>query len=317
MKKILITITALVLAITLSACNQGPTEDKNIVYVTVYPMQYLVEEIAGDTVEVRLVVGTSSHTEGYTPTGQELIKMSDADLLFFVNGGADSYILNIESTLAQGNVEMVDMSEHIVYNEICLTHTHDDEEPDEPVTCNENSLSPDPHFWLDPIKMIQAAEFVKSKLISTFPENTELYNNKYTNLSATLEQLNLDFQEMADSAVKPIMTTVRLFTYWEERYDIEIISITSDIHSTETNPGDIIELAEEAVFHGITTILFEKNANSPAGDQVLEELKNTFTMADKLYLHGLGVITADEVENGSNYISIMYDNLEVLRYTTK
>ena len=321
MKKILLVIITLIFVTTLAACNNGTGEDKNIVYVTVYPLQYLVEEIAGETVEVKLVPGATAHGDSFDWSAKEIIDMSDSDLLFFVNGGADNYVPSNASVFEGGNVELIDMSEHIMYNEICLTHTHthdeDEEEETEPVVCDENSLTEDPHFWLDPVKMIQAAEFVKTKLISTFSENQELYNNNFTVLNASLEHLDQDFQEMADLAVKPIMTTVRLFTYWEERYEIEIISITNDIHSSESNPGDIIDLAAEAVVHGISYILFEKNANSPAGDQVLEELKITYPNADKLYLHGLGVITTDEIENGSNYISIMYDNLEVLKSATK
>ena len=64
-------------------------------------------------------------------------------------------------------------------------------------------------------------------------------------------------------------------------------------------------------------IMFEKNANSPAGDQVLSELQTTVLHASALYLHGIGNLTMEEAVNCSNYITIMYANLEALKLATK
>ncbi len=320
MKKLLILLTVITISLSLTACNGGEDDDINVIYVTVYPMQFLIEEIVGDTVEVKKVPGTSSHGDAIDWSAKEIIDMLDADLLFYINGGADSYIPNNASTFEDGNVQLVDMSQHITYNLVCYEHDHETEDPagTEPAaTCDENSLNEDPHFWLDPVRMIQAAEFVKDKLIAHFPENQELYNNEYALLSAALGQLDQDYQTMADAATKPIITTVMLFTYYEVRYGLEIEAITADAHSSESNPGDIIEFVEHAIEEEIIYILFEKNANSPAGDQVLEELRSTVLEADALYLHGLGNLTMEENENGSNYISIMYDNLEALKLATK
>jgi zinc transport system substrate-binding protein len=113
------------------------------------------------------------------------------------------------------------------------------------------------------------------------------------------------------------MTTGTLFTYWHERYDIEILSISTDVHSTEIIPSDIIDYVHHAEEDGIMYILFEKNANSPAGEQVLKELQESVPDASALELHGLGNITPDEFDAGSTYLSIMYENLEVLKQATK
>lgn len=319
MKKIYLLLTLAVMAIALTGCKNTTLEDQNVVYVTVYPMQFLVEEIAGETIEVILVPGATTHGSSIDWSAKEIIDMLDADLLFYINGGADTYITNSSSLFVDEAVLLVDMSQHIEYNEICLSHNHDDDvdADHETQTCDENSLTQDPHFWLDPVRMLQAAEFVKDKLIATFPENQELYNNNYTVLEATLTQLNQDFQLMADQATKPIMTTVRLFTYWAVRYNLEIVSITNDIHSEESNPSTIIEFVNYASAHDISYILFEKNANSPAGNATLADLQTINSEAIELDLHGLGKITLEEFKNGSTYITIMYDNLEILNLTTK
>ncbi len=319
MKKMLLLLVSFVLVIALTACNGNDDDLENIIYVTVYPVQYLVESIAGETVEIKRVPGSNVHSTSYDWSAKEIIDMQYSDLLFYINGGVDTYIKNnLDSTFSEGDVQLVDMSQHIEYNLVCYAHSHDEENHGEtPTTCDENSLSEDPHFWLDPVRMLQAAEFVKDKLISTYPENQELYNNNYVVLSAALEKLDQDYQLMADEAIKPIIATVMLFTYWHERYDIEILSITTDAHSSESNPGDIIEYVDLALEHNIHFILFEKNVNSPAGEQVLQELLTIDLSASALFLHGLGNLTNEEAENGANYITVMYDNLEILNTATK
>ena len=319
MKKILMITLSMMLFLTLTGCKDND-EIEEVIYVTVYPMQYLIEEIAGDTVVVKRVPGSTVHSESIDWSAKEIIDMINADLLFFVNAGVDSYIPdNADSTFADGDVELIDVSQYITYNRVCYSHEHTHLEPDDnPILdCDENSLSDDPHFWLDPIRMQQAAELVRDKLIVTYPENSELYENNYTVITAALEKLHDDYQEMADDAIKPIITTAMLFTYWHDRYNIEIMSVVTSPHSSETVPSDLIEFVGEAQNHFVHHILFEKNTNSPAGEQVLEALQNVDPTAIALYLHGLGNLTNDEIDNGSTYMSIMYDNLEVLNEATK
>jgi len=319
MKKILLAMLTITIVATLSACKPDDL-DENIIYVTVYPMQYLVEQIGGDTVNVKRVPGSTVHSESIDWSAKEIIDMVNADLLFYIAAGVDTYIPNNkESTFDDGSVELIDVSQYVTYNKVCYSHEHSHLYPgDNPILeCDENALADDPHFWLDPVRMLQAAELVRDKLIVTYPENSELYENNFTVITAALEKLDDDYQDMADEAIKPIITTAMLFTYWHARYDLEIMAIVTSPHSSESIPSDLISFVNEAQLHFIHYILFEKNTNSPAGEQVLDALQALDENAEALYLHGLGNLTNEEIENGSTYISIMYDNLEVLNESTK
>jgi len=324
MKKIIMVIATIIIVITLSACKKSLCEGENCVYVTVYPMQYLVEQIGGDFVDVARVPGSNVHSESIDWSAKEIIDMKNADILFYIDGGVDTYIPEKEVSVFQdSNVKLINISDTIIYNEVCLSHEHDhneneDEvEVEEPLVCDENSLSEDPHFWLDPIRMLIAAGIVRNELIIEFPENEAAFIENYNNLKLKLETLDTDFRAMADEATKPVITTVMLFTYFHVRYDIEILSITTSLHSTESSASDIIYFAEEAELHDIHYVLFEKNTNSPAGDGVLDELLKTDETASAAYLHGLGNLTNEEMDSKLDYLSIMYENLEVLKVATK
>lgn len=316
MKRISLLFLGFILVFGLSACNNDDTSDENVIYVTVYPMEYLVEVIAGDTVTVKRIPGSTTHGDYVEWSAKEIIDIKKSDILFYINGGADDFVPKSEETFSGGNVELLDMSQHVTYNMVCYNHTHEDEATAEQV-CDDTTLSEDPHFWLDPVRMLEAAEYIKDKLIATYPENSVLIENNYTTLNAALTQLNSDYELMALDVVKPIVTTVMLFTYWEERYGLEILPITTDAHSTTSTIDDMEDLLQHAEQENIVYILFEKNANSPSGNTVLEELIQDVPTASAMYLHGCGNITPDEEADGETYLTLMYENLEVLKIATK
>jgi zinc transport system substrate-binding protein len=64
-------------------------------------------------------------------------------------------------------------------------------------------------------------------------------------------------------------------------------------------------------------VIFEKNSTFPAGEEVLNQLIVQDPTAQKAEMHGLGNLTQDEIDNGANYMSIMYENLAVLNEATK
>ena len=328
MKKILSLMLTLTVIFVLGACKDDTPPEENVIYTTIYPMQYLVEEIGGDTVTVKRVPGSTMHSHDDTIafSAKDQIDMINADLLFYVDGGLDTYIPNIEDTVFKdGPVELVNVSDSVNYAKVCYSHEHHDHEEEEHTEeehmeeepCDINSLSEDPHFWLDPNRMLDALELVKDKLIVMYPKNSEIYTNNYTVLKASLEKLDDDFQTYANAAIKPIVTTTLLHNYYHEAYEIEIFTLTTSVHTTEVDPGSIIEIVSEAVEHNVRYVIFEKNTTFPAGEEVLSQLKEQIPTAQKAELHGLGNLTQDEIDNGATYISIMRENLAVLSNATK
>lgn len=323
---------SLLFIIALTGCN-GNDEEENVIYTTVYPVGYLVEEIAGDTVVVKRVPGSQTHSESIDWTPKEIIDMIESDIIFYIDAGVDSYIPNNKNTtFEESDAKLVNISELIEYNKICATHDHSHEEEDHEEdheetalldegvaeTCEVDKIMDDPHFWLDPVRMLEVATQVKDLLVIEYPENEEQYNTSYGELKVKLETLHDKYELMANEATKPIITTSLLFSYFEARYGIEIIALATTPHTGENIPSDIIEITEEAVFHDIHYVLYESNVNSPAADALFEEIgKNEGYEINKGYLHGLGTLITEEIEQGETYLTIMYNNLEVLKDATK
>lgn len=72
---------ALLLALLLLGCTQTKTDDgRRTVTVTIEPLRYFTERIAGDRFDVRTMVPSGSNPETYEPTAQQMAGLAASDL---------------------------------------------------------------------------------------------------------------------------------------------------------------------------------------------------------------------------------------------
>lgn len=275
MKRILSIFLMSLIVITLYACGtDNDTDDTAVVYVTAYPVEYLVNMIGQDITTAKYVPGSTAHGHGFDWSGQEIIDMQNADILLYVGAGLDPYISSNYETLNEGTVRMIKISDYVTPIEVCMSHDHIDEDEDEhhhdedDTVCEDAELIEDAHMWLDIERMQAMASLVRDQLIISYPDETEHINNNYVVVEKLLEKLHSDYTTALESVTKPIITNVKLFSYYESAYNLVINPFTKNAHShdDESTPTDYPEFVAYALLHDINYILFEKNANSPAGD---------------------------------------------------
>ena len=88
-------LISLVLVIVLAACKgTSQPSDKNELdmYTTVYPLQYIVEQIAGEYVNVETIYPPGADEHTYEPTQKEMIELAQADSLFYIGLGLEGFI---------------------------------------------------------------------------------------------------------------------------------------------------------------------------------------------------------------------------------
>ncbi|MFW5894801.1 MAG: metal ABC transporter substrate-binding protein [Bacillota bacterium] len=317
MKKTFLLLVALLVAFTLVACTGDQDDDTNVVYTTTYPLYYLLEEIGDDVIDVKYVPGSQVHGESHDWSQKQIIDMQDSDYLFYVGAGYDTYITaNVDSVFSDQNVELVKMEEHIDIIEVELAHDHEDEHDDEDHDDDNGytEVIPDAHFWLDASRMQEAAELVYEKLVVMYPEEETMIENNYVHTAKLLEKLDQDYKDALEDKDKPVVTNVKLFSYFEDAYDVDLhpLSLNAHAHEDETVPNDLETFVNFVIDNNLSYILFEKNATSPAGETLVSEVNKTDHSVEELYLHPIGNITTEELDENETYITLMYDNLESL-----
>ncbi|MCM3760805.1 zinc ABC transporter substrate-binding protein [Alkalihalobacillus oceani] len=171
----------------------------------------------------------------------------------------------------------------------------------------------DPHVWLDPVLSIEMAEHIKQLLVELMPEQEAYFEANFEDLRGQFEELDQQFQEVADHAqIDTFIVSHAGYGYWEARYGIKQIGIAGLSPTNEPTQQQLIETIEQAEELGLEYVLFEPNI-SPAVAQTVQD----YLEAEALYLHPLEALTAENVESGADYFSLMEENIETLRTVLK
>jgi zinc transport system substrate-binding protein len=317
MKKILLTFLVLTLTFSLSSCFSNTK--KYDVFVTVYPLKFVAEEILqGTGYTVEIVPGVSSHQTSIDWSPKDIISMTEATYLFYVGANFDQYIdFQIDSIFKNKSVELIKIEDQTDYIQYIpgIVHYHDSN--DQEVT-QEVNLGLDPHFWISPLKLKQVSTLIHDKLVEKFSDKSYLMEQNYLNLVASLQLLSNAYSEVISNATKPVMTSTNIYGYLREDYGFNYFSISPGYHeeSEQFTSQEKEAIVNEAVQSDIKYIVYERNTTSPLSNAVFTELENMGRNPEKLEFDILKSLTDEEISNGKNYISVMYDNLELLKLAT-
>ena len=323
MKKIFLVLLGCFTFFFVNACNHEIIEHD--VYVTVYPMQFIVEEIFKDTpLTVGIVPGVTSHESSVDWYHKEIIAMTKAGLLFYVGANYDRYIdLQIDKIFKNKDVELIKLENFPDYLTFILgvvhDHHHDDDNDDH--DHEEPTSSPrgyDPHFWIRPLRVLEAAELIYDQLVEKYPEYVATFATNYALLEFDLQTLSQEFATVISAQTQKILTSTNIYGYLRADYGLNYFSISPGYHE-ETEQFTSTEheaIVTEATLHQIRYIIYERNITSPLSNAVFTSLQNLGHQPVKLQYDILQTLTAKERSEGKNYLSIMYSNLDLIILAT-
>jgi len=329
MKKGLTALLLLMIGGLFVGCNDTDSDGYDI-YVTVYPIEYLVDSLLeGTDITCGIVPGVSSHQESIDWSPKQIIAMTNAKYLFFVGANLDIYIDKQVNGIFSGKpVTLVKLETAIPDLLIPGIIDHHHEETETPDEEENHLLGLDPHFWISPLRMIQLVDLLETRLtdpLTGYPNLAdEIASNKLSVL-AKLNDLNAQYQLVINrESANAVMTSTNLFGYLEQDYGLKNYPVSPGYHEeADQFTTQQKELAvQQALAHDIRYIIYEKNASSPLSNAVYDALIPISSEWDPLKLefnimHSFAL--SDRVDGEGNprdYYTVMLENLQVLRTAT-
>lgn len=323
MKKIAFILSLfMMIAAFLSGCGQdGADQKKNDdllqVYTTVYPLQFFAQQIGGEYVNVETIYPPGADEHTFEPSQKDMMALADADLFFYIGLGLEGFVDKANKTLKNEDVKMVAVGESLHLDEAAQENREAQEEANlEDQSAKEEHADEDehahgdfdPHVWLDPINANELALAIKEQLAEQMPEHKETFEQNYSELTSQLKDLDKEFSEVIGSAKrKEILVSHSAFSYWEDRYGIQQISISGQSTTNEPSQKELQKLITHAKGAKIKYVLNEQNFNSKLAKMVQEEIG-----AKSLTLHNLSVLTDDDIKNKETYFTLMEKNIATL-----
>ena len=160
----------------------------------------------------------------------------------------------------------------------------------------------DPHFWLDPARMVAATEDIASALSSADPGNEDDYRERAAAVREDLEDLDAAFLDrLGECAYDSFVTGHAAFGYLADAYGLTEIAVAGIDPETEPSPAALASVRDEIADLGLP-IVFAEPGETKIAKVLAEELDIDY-----------GVLNPVEaVPGGEDYLTLMYENLDAL-----
>ena len=303
MKKLLSLLLCLFLAALVGCGEKAPTQQKKeiekiSVVATVFPAYDFVREIAGDKVEIKMLLpfGGESHT--YEPTLQDMVAVSECDLFIFVGGDIDPWAVELLKASLNSERRRISLLE-IAGEE----HQHKEDE--------EHQEENDQHIWTSPKRAMEIVKVIAETLCDADPQNTEIYTKNRTEYLEKLNILSGEFEGLGEkSNGKTLVFADRFpFNYLCHDYGFNHLSAlsgcSSDTEPTITAVNNLINKVKE---EKTSAVLYTETADGNIAKTVMNA-----TGCDKKLLHSCHSVSEDQFVEGESYLSLMTQNLKTLK----
>ena len=265
MKRLRAVVAVVLAAITLGACGTSDPGAGGIeIVVTTSILGDLVSNVAGAdaTVEVLMPLGADPHS--FSPSSQQVAAMDDADLVVMNGLGLEEgFAAVLEGVAADGGrvLELGPMLDPIPFG---LDEGEEDDDH-----------SIDPHVWLDPLRMADAAVIIAAELNEIEPGTG--WTERGAAYAAELQELHAGIEEelsVIDPARRLLVTNHDALGYFADRYDFEVVGTVVPGGSTVGDPSSeaLASLVGTMRELGVSVIFAETTQPAALADAVASEL---------------------------------------------
>ncbi len=245
--RLVLSLAAIVL---FSACDgrleadRSPDDGKISVVVTTTFVGDVVENIAGDKVEITRLLTVGQNPHSYQPSPMDMVAVTEADLILANGFGLEEFLDDLLSG-SDTNARVIVVSEGIspLMMEQHLDEdndAHNDEDPMDAV------MGQDPHVWFDPNNILIWAENITQLLAKEDPANESFYQTNFEKYQEQLLVLDSWIREQISKipeGQRELVTDHTTLGYFAHEYGLVQIGAVIPALTTEAETSGM-ELAE-------------------------------------------------------------------------
>lgn len=235
----LVILSLCCILITQSCKNKR--EDHRMVSVSILPQKYLVEKIAGDYLQVNVMIPPGMNPATCDLSTEQLKKLYDSDLCFTI-GYLPFELTHLYPVLeSRKDIGVINHSEGIQMISGSCSHHHEGHEHG----------GVDPHIWLSPVYAQKMATTIFQVLSERYPDQKETFKSNYEALTEEINGVAQKAKQVLENKQQEVFLIYHpALTYFAAEYGLEQISIEDE--GKEPNPAHlkkIIDLAREKNIH--------------------------------------------------------------------
>ncbi|MBR3852619.1 MAG: zinc ABC transporter substrate-binding protein [Fibrobacter sp.] len=333
--KAFLAVTLLLAACGTKSETDGAAKKISVIAVT-YPQYDWLKNVLGgraDAVDLKLLIKNGADLHSYQPSAQDIVAIASADMVVYVGGESDEWIEKaLAATPKEGRVQinlMEALGDRVKEEEVVegMEHHYEHAKATEPAEATsehhhhdeEEEVENDEHIWLS----LKNAEILVKALAESIAKLDTAHATEYhMNAALYIAKISaLDAQyraTMENATLKTILFGDRFpFRYLVDDYGIKYYAAFVGCSAeSEASFETITFLAGKIDSLALPAIFTIDGSDGKIARAILDASKKSKN-AEVLMLNSMQSVKDEQIKAGADYLSIMRDNLEVLKKAIK
>ncbi|MBQ6252365.1 metal ABC transporter substrate-binding protein [Ruminococcus sp.] len=308
-------IAAAAAALVLTGCSshRGSEGKLSIVCVS-FPEYDWTRQIVGssDSAEITYLLGSGIDLHNYQPSAKDIMTISDCDIFMYVGGESDSWAKDALKEVNSKNTKVIKLMDVLGQNVKEEEHKEGMEPEEEDGHHDEPEY--DEHVWLS----LKNAEVICNEICDVLCEkdsaNADTYRENLRSYTESLNSLDAEYSEMADSAeTRTILFGDRFpFRYLCDDYDIDYYAAFAGCSAeTAASFETVAKLSEKLNENKLDTVFIIENSDDSIARSIISNSGRSGVSIETL--NSIQSVTQKDIDGGATYLSIMETNLGTLK----
>ena len=294
------------------SAGPGSQTDRLRIVCSVFPEYDWTRQILGshaEETELTYILENGADPHSFQPSVDDMMKIADCDLFLYIGGESDAWTADAIAEAVNPDMETVALLDAV--GDAAVT-----EEITEGMQADEAEEAPayDEHVWLSLRNAEKACGVIADRLCKLDSANAGDYRANLTAYTQKLSQLDQAFQALADGAQqKTLLFGDRFpFRYFTEDYGLDYYAAFAGCSAeTEASFETVVFLADKTDELGLDTIYTIESSDGAIAETIIA---NTAKKDQQIaVLNSIQSVTAQQIQEGTTYLSLMQQNYDVLK----
>jgi zinc transport system substrate-binding protein len=239
------------------------------VFVSIPPQKYFVEKIAGDRVDVHIMVPSREVPHRYEPDPETLRKLANAHAYFSIGMTFERmWMKRVEPQ--NPDMMVIDTSYGIEKRPTPDIDMYPEQYP---------HLAIDPHIWVSPPLVMIQARNILTGLIEIDPAGRQAFETNYVSFIQEIIELDIELRSRITPGTA-FMVYHPAWGYFAEAYGLR--QVTLAIEGEPPTTPQIRTIIEQAMERDIRIIMTQPQVPSPEAQRIAHEIGGQVVIADPL-----------------------------------
>lgn len=292
--------------------NTTETEEKKLsVVCSIFPQYDFCREIMGKDASIELLLKTKVDMHNYKPSAEDILKIKNCDLFIDIGGESDEWAKDVVSSAENKKLSVLSLIDLVEAKEEETLEVMEKEEHTHGEDEEEHEHEKDEHVWTSLKNAEKIVRAIAEKLCSLDKINAEKYQKNAKTYIEKLSTLEKQYAETVKNAKRSTLVFADRFPfrYLADDYSLECFAAFSGCSAeTQASFETIAFLSEKVKEKELLYVLVIDGSDGSVAETVAAQSGAKIKTLDSCQS-----VSEDEIKNGKSYLSIMTNNLEVLK----